>query len=52
MLTGTGANLYYDAFHPDIELFNPYGHIELLEVEHGAGRITISGAALALRARE
>jgi len=41
--------IQFDAFHAEIKLVEPKGFIGFAEIEGGRARVTISGAALALR---
>lgn len=52
LTTVTGESLRYDAWYSELELLQPRGAIEFSTAPSGAARVTISGAALALRGVE
>jgi hypothetical protein len=49
LTTSTREVLHYDAWYSTIELIEPSGLIEFTALEGGGARVTISGAAIALR---
>lgn len=49
LTTSAGQSLNFDAFYAEVKLAEPSGYIEFETLTRGETRVTISGAALALR---